>query len=356
MNQLFKRLTLTASLLTSLASLGCGTPTTQRPVAAAQAATMEVAVEDELDASSYETTTEQVTFSSRGAELVGTVVRPVTDGKRPAVVIAHDWGVRGRDGIVGAVFGVRLPTEVALYRSLAESLAARGIVVLIFDKRTCTRGSEPWCTYPPEQMTDDLGGALVDDVRAAAVSLAGRPDVASVSLLGHGHGAEVAMVAATDARVGRVALLQPSYADLPALAKFQVETSIQQIDARIAEVGDVPEADLLKQQRDELQQRLAEPNPLGITAATATTLADLHTQYHEQLAATRLPLFAIIGRVDPGEPPASRERIEALLGDRVLTIADLTRAMTSVSPDDDPTVIDAEVIARLAAFLGGASR
>lgn len=312
-------------------------------------------VATEIDAEkTFQIETLEIDFDSGGETLTGSFIRPLANRAVPAAIIVHDWGVRGRDGMIGELFGVRLPTEVPTYRAIAEGLAARGVAVLIFDKRTCVVDTEAWCAYPRDYVTGKpaLGTALVDDVRAAAQWLKSRDDVASISLVGHGHGAEIAAVAGSDKLFQRVALLQPTVSTLTERATYQVEESIRQIDARIGAVGDTPEADLLKRQRAELQAILAAGDPMRFEADTAADLDQIHSRYLELIDRPGSDRFAILAGRDPGEPPGDAARLNELLGDRVVTIADLSRAMVSVHEDADPTIVADEVIARLSAFLG----
>lgn len=298
----------------------------------------------------YEVVTEPVEFASGDLKLVGTLIRPLSKTPRPGAVLVADWGIRGRDGVVAEVFGVRFPTEIAVYRALAEGLAARGVAVLIYDKRNCAKDSEPWCQYPADYATANpaLGSALVADARAAFAWLDARPEIAPVSFIGHGHGAEVALAAAGRARV---VLLQPSTQSLVERARFQLEESVRQIDARIATVGDVPEADLLKARKAEVQAMLDAPDVLNLEAAAVADLDELHRRYLEIAGGTTPDRLAIFGDVDPGESPQEPARLEELFAQDLQVIAGLSRAMVSLADDADPTVVSPEVLARVSAFL-----
>ena len=71
--------------------------------------------------------TEPVAFPNGGAVLRGTLYRPVTPGRVPAVVALHAAGV----GSAGA----------ALFRHLREGLPAMGIAVLLYDRRGAGQSS-----------------------------------------------------------------------------------------------------------------------------------------------------------------------------------------------------------------------
>jgi pimeloyl-ACP methyl ester carboxylesterase len=125
-----------------------------------------------------------VRFDNGGMSLEGTLTRPAGPGPWPAAVIIAGSGPTDRDG--NSVAGV----ATDMYRLLAEGLAARGIASLRYDKRglPTSRGSM-------NMMTTTLAD-FAADASSAARMLAGRPDVASVSFVGHSEGGTLAMLAA----------------------------------------------------------------------------------------------------------------------------------------------------------------
>jgi dienelactone hydrolase len=335
------------SLLVSCATPGGKTSGPEVTVAAS------VGGEEVVVAESLEVTTETVEFASGALKLVGTVLRPEGTGQWPGVIITYDWGVRGQQGLMRESFGVRLPAEVAVYRSLAESLAGRGFAVLIYDKRNCAADSEPWCSYPAAWATvrPDVGAAWVEDAVAASKFMQARADVSTVSLVGHGHGAEVALLAAKQVSASGAILLAPPSSDLQARAEFQLSESLRLIDGRIAELGDVPEADLLKTRRTEIAARLqAKADLLGLSEAARVSLDELHQRY---LSAVRdgVPLVAIAAVIDPGEPSGARDRLEAMFGEQLMWRGTLSRMMVEIGDELDSTVLSAGVVTRVAEFL-----
>lgn len=316
---------------------------------------------------------DQVTFSSNGDELRGSVLRPEgSDEPRPGIVIAHDFGPLSRDGLIEGGFGLKLPVIVPVYRSLAESLAERGFVVLIYDKRTCVEGAAPECSYPRSYIEREaMATTLVEDLHAAALSLNEREDVASVTLIGHGHGAEIAVAAAAidgDFEPDQVVLLAPSARSVEERVRFQTATSVKLLDAQIAELGDTTQADLLKRRRSTARQTLDELEAgfeaidsgktdgavLGLPGTTWMDYRSVHARYVALMKSGETPIFAIMPAVDPGAPPDDAERLAGWLGadsGAVETIDGLSPAVVEVGEDDDATVVSPRTIELLLEIL-----
>ncbi|MFI9010752.1 alpha/beta hydrolase family protein [Actinosynnema sp. NPDC053489] len=94
-------------------------------------------------------TEQEITFSSGGLALHGTVIAPTSGGPHPAMVMVHGSGRVSRDG----------------YREEAEAFARSGIVTLVYDKR------------PKRSRSDVDFELLADDALAAVRALRDRPDV-----------------------------------------------------------------------------------------------------------------------------------------------------------------------------------
>ena len=115
--------------------------------------------------------TEEVAFPTRGvamgfSSLNGTLHVPVgLDGPRPAVILLHGSGPTDRNadlpGEVVSMYDAPLP----LFRVLADDLAAQGLVVLRYDKRSCGG------CYPAEHAGADYTqfrfAHYIDDAEAA---------------------------------------------------------------------------------------------------------------------------------------------------------------------------------------------
>ncbi|WP_019948406.1 alpha/beta hydrolase family protein [Hymenobacter aerophilus] len=128
---------------------------------------------------------EEVSFYNKEAQLrlAGTLTTPAGPGPFPAVVLLSDSGPHDRDVT---------EQDYRLFGSLADNLTRRGIAVLRFDDRGVgkSQGSHFNTT------TADV----VTDAQAALRYLRTRPllDPRYLGLLGHGEGANVALLAAAE--------------------------------------------------------------------------------------------------------------------------------------------------------------
>lgn len=123
-------------------------------------------------------TREEVTFKNGDVTLAGTLVVPaakVKGGKHPALVFTHGGGPRVRE----------------VYWGLGYLFAARGFVVLSYDKRGVGKSTGNW----GEASFEDLA----DDAVAAAKFLQARTDVAAnqIGFFGQSQGGWIAPLAAS---------------------------------------------------------------------------------------------------------------------------------------------------------------
>ncbi|MFI7119771.1 alpha/beta hydrolase family protein [Amycolatopsis sp. NPDC049868] len=114
----------------------------------------------------------EVSFTSHGVTLRGTVVAPEGGGAAPGIVMVHGSGEHDRDD----------------YRAEAEAFAKAGIATLIYDKRT-----EGYSLFERDY------SVLADDALAAVQALRSRPgvDPARVGVWGLSEGGWVAPLAAS---------------------------------------------------------------------------------------------------------------------------------------------------------------
>ena len=128
---------------------------------------------------------EEVKFEGAGLKLAGTLLlpEPGADKRAPAVLVVGDSGPTTRDGSPGVAAGN------GTYRVIAEYLAARGFVVLRYDKR-CVGASECRPASPFDAYVDDARGAL------AYVRSRREVDPARVAVFGHGEGGLLGSIAA----------------------------------------------------------------------------------------------------------------------------------------------------------------
>jgi alpha-beta hydrolase superfamily lysophospholipase len=369
-------------LPTACATLGFDTPEdygVDVPVSSAQDAPAEPAPQDkdpkaevaafvlegaEVDSVAFE-------FESHGETLAGELVVPRAESvPRPGVVIVHDSGPLSRDGIMNGAFGVELPVEVAVYRTLAEELAARGFIVLIWDKRTCLKGSQPWCEYPREHIeghVDQLGEVLVDDMNAAVRALrADERTNDTVHVIAHGHGADVAL--SSDATISSIVLASPNTDALDAMVLTQIDRSIEALQARTSAESNA-ETDVMVKELEALQARRVElaksfesirngdgGETAGLSAAAWRGLSALHDKASK--ASPQVPVLVIEAGLDLDVDAEVREEWigrRRASGAQVVQMDDLTRPMVSVAEDEDPTTVSSQVIQKVLAFLISAS-
>lgn|GEM_PF-2912701 len=328
---------------------------------------------------------EAITFESRGATLKGTLTLPVAASSErfPAVVILHDFGPIGQDGLRAASMGVELPVEVPVYELLAEELARSGVAVLRYDKRTCVKNAAPRCDYPRghlESARDDLAGALVDDAKAALKVARdhARVDPRRVSLLGHGQGATIALALRREGGPESVILLAPSVQPIDALILHQTMTSLALTRVRREEEGDTAVGDLLDKQIATLEADLIEQREafekvrggkvapseqiFGMPASTWSGFFSLHDKALEDLGAPHPKggTLAVFGGLDLSLPPDEPRKMEGILGERtaksrVEILDDVTHDMVFVSRDtNEAPSLDERLPDLIAGFLRAA--
>ncbi|MGA8575825.1 MAG: alpha/beta hydrolase [Candidatus Cybelea sp.] len=113
---------------------------------------------------------QEVNFQNGPVTLAGTVYAPKGTGKHPAMIFVHGSGAEGRWG--------------AAY--LADYVARRGIVALIYDKRGVGASTGDWRASTMED--------LIGDARAGVALLARRADVDqnNIGVYGHSQGSTIA--------------------------------------------------------------------------------------------------------------------------------------------------------------------
>jgi uncharacterized protein len=141
-----------------------------------------------------------VTVGSDTDGLAGALTRPCGPGPFPAVVIVGGSGPTDRNG-TSSEPGARAATP---YRDLARGLAARGVVVLRYDKRTYDHPQEFPATS--EYTVDE---EYLRDAATAITLLQYRPEVdpGRVFVVGHSEGGTVAPRIALGTSVAGVVLL-----------------------------------------------------------------------------------------------------------------------------------------------------
>jgi pimeloyl-ACP methyl ester carboxylesterase len=141
-----------------------------------------------------------VTVGSDTDGLIGALTRPCGPGPFPAAVIVGGSGPTDRDG-TSPEPGARVATP---YRDLGRGLAARGVVVLRYDKRFCDHPQEF-----PATSEYTVAEEYLRDAGTAIALLQHRPEVdpARVFVVGHSEGGTVAPRIALGTSVAGVVLL-----------------------------------------------------------------------------------------------------------------------------------------------------
>lgn len=180
-------------------------------------------------------TEKEVTFQSSKYTLYGTLTLPSSTNRPiPGIVLIHGSGPNDRDETIG----VNKP-----FRDLAHGLAARGIAVLRYDKRTYTYRTK---FTRREIINLTLREEVLDDALSAIGFLREQPGInsRSVFLVGHSLGAWCApFIAAQDNQLAGIIMLAPHATDFDdafirqTLYRAQVMgASSEQIDQLISEV------------------------------------------------------------------------------------------------------------------------
>ncbi|MFN7989424.1 MAG: alpha/beta fold hydrolase [Thermoanaerobaculia bacterium] len=193
----------------------------------------------------------EVTVGSGEWALPGTLTLPAQgSGPFPALVLVHGSGPQDRDETVGG-------TKV--FRDLAGGLAARGVAVLRYEKRTRVHGAKMkgLDVTPKEE--------VVDDALAALALLRGEPgvDPRRVALLGHSLGGMLApKIAGLDPRTAGIVVMAGNTRPPEELVADQVDHLVA-VGAATAETAAATKADVA---------RLRALSPGAPEAKTATLL------------------------------------------------------------------------------------
>jgi pimeloyl-ACP methyl ester carboxylesterase len=263
---------------------------------------------------------EQAAFRNGEVSLTGTLLRPLTSGPHPAVVLVHGSAQGGRSD--------------ARYRSEAALFARHGIAALIYDKRA---GSES-ATF------DDLAG----DAAAAVRFLQSREgiDPRKIGLAGYSQGGWLAPMAA--ARADGVAFLILVNAPAVSVEEQEIQRVAATLSAEGASEEDVARAVAYTERvfgaayRGGSWEELAAATAKAKSASWAGTVQlaespeDLEGWRRQRfdpapiLRKTTVPVLALFGESDTVVPPAGNvEPLRKLLaeaGNQDVTVKVFPRA------------------------------
>jgi len=242
---------------------------------------------------------ERVNIPSNGFSLAGTISKPVSTGKLPAVVLVGASGPTDRDGLA---FGVPILGE------LAGAIADAGFLVIRYDKRGIGQSGG----------RAESAGLMdyVEDVRAAVKLLEHRKDVdpKRIAVIGHSEGGIVALTAASkEKRIGAVAVL-----GAPGTTGADIVLAQQQ---RMLNRSTLSPED--RQKKIEAQKRIHDAvisgKGLELLAPDVRRAVD-NPEYQTLLVAdpakilseVRQPLLVVQGDLDTQVEPSNADRLEAL--------------------------------------------
>jgi alpha-beta hydrolase superfamily lysophospholipase len=217
---------------------------------------------------------EKVIFSNFAArvKLAGSLTVPAGVGPFPAVVLLSDLGAQDRDGRPAAQLGGELrPTPYPLLSLLADYLTRHGFAVLRLDDRGVGQSEGNTGSTTTTQR--------VGDAQAALNFLRTRPeiDLLHLGLIGHGEGANVALLAAAQP-------LPPAFV------------------VSLAGYGQPGLPTLLAQQAAALRALKLSPSEFDVRLRRQATLADL-VRYSTNLGQTQAMVANLLRQDEPGLLP-----------------------------------------------------
>jgi pimeloyl-ACP methyl ester carboxylesterase len=268
---------------------------------------------------------EKVIFSNFAAriKLAGTLTVPAGAGPFAAVVLLSDLGAQDRDGHpTEQPEGGSAPRPYPLLSLLADYLTRHGVAVLRIDDRGVGQSEGNNATATPAQR--------VGDAQAALNFLRTRPevDLLHLGLIGHGEGANVALLAAAQPLPPAFVVSLAGYG-LPGFETLQAQQTAAlqaqkltpaQLDVRLRRLTTLAELVRYSTNLDQTQAMIAnllrqdEPDlpPATVQARAAAQLTPWHRAFLafnplEKLEAVQVPVLLLSGLADEQAPPAQHQ-------------------------------------------------
>lgn len=210
-----------------------------------------------------------------GVELAALVLIPTSEGPHPAAVLIQGSGESDRTNIWA--------------RTVAETLAREGIVVLLPDKRGSGASGGNWLEASFE--------VLAHDALAGVEVMRARPDVHAVGLVGLSQGGFIAPLAATLGEVDWIVDVSGSAVPLAQQMRHEMANT-----ARSAGLGtDGVEAVLEIQTKAENFVRLGEWDPYAaaLSAAEGTPWAEIAAGFPDSQDSPAWPWVRLVADYDP---------------------------------------------------------
>ena len=269
---------------------------------------------------------EKVVFSNFAArlKLAGTLTVPAGPGPFPAVVLLSDLGAQDRDGRPAdeQPAGSAAPRPFPLLSLLADYLTRHGVAVLRLDDRGVGQSEGNNATATTTQRVGDAQAAL-NFLRTRA-----EVDLLHLGLVGHGEGANVALLAAAQPLPPAFVVSLAGYG-LPGFETLQAQQTAAlqaqklapaQLDLRLRRQTAMAELVRYSTNLDQTQAMLAnllsQDEPGLLPAAAATRAAALLTPWRraflafnplEKLDVVQVPVLLLSGLADEQAPPAQHQ-------------------------------------------------
>jgi pimeloyl-ACP methyl ester carboxylesterase len=296
-------------------------------------------------------TDQNVSFSSEGLTLVGTLTLPARRASErvPGVVLIAGSGPESRDEVLDGQLGMSFGFQLPVFELLARALADAGFAVLRYDKRSC--GPFNGCAdngypLPSDAITVD---DFIADASAAIDFLDGveAVDPTLTSVIGHSEGAAFVPTLVSersDLRSG--VMLASPYRPIDALLTQQVDFLAQLLAEQGVDADTVTrELDPLRQELDALAQIRAGDYQGGSVGGAYppywTSLMALGDANPDTSASLDRPLLAVGGSYDWNVPLSELSLWQAnfmnspYADERVVVALDcMTHALNCISEPD----------------------